>query len=140
MGRKVRGFTLIETVIVISLIGVVSAFGLSQFTSGGTSIANRIAAQDTVYRALQSARDEAIHRTGSPNDTAEADLEAALSDEFGSAAPAVTPNRVTFSYGRDGGLGAGRTAPLTVTIAPQTNPLRLCVFPETGRTAKEPCP
>jgi len=135
-----RGFTLIELVIVIGLIGTISALGISRFSASGTSIANRIEAQEAVYQALQTARDGALHRAGAPSDTVEADLSAALDAAFDDAAPAVIPSRVTFSQGRDGGLSGGRTTPLEITIAPQNDPIRLCVYPESGRAAKETCP
>ena len=91
--RRQAGFTLIEIVFVIGVLGVLATLGFRQFDFAGDGLADRIKARDAVIAKLQHARAVALYQLP-PNTSAnvEADLKKAADPIV------VVPESVSFSY------------------------------------------
>lgn len=143
-----RGFTLIETVFVITLMGVIASLGILRFSGDGKNLSEQLAAQDLVYAELQRARDESVHQSdvqpsGSIDREVTADLQGVLDERFGAGRFSASPTTVGFSYIERGAVhpddrpaGGGD---LAVRINPQQSDIRVCVAINSGRAEKGAC-
>lgn len=144
MARQ-SGFTLIEVVVVIALLGVLATLGLSRFAGGGPGFFDKLAAEDAVFTELQRARDESIQRldikqNGEIATSVIADLQGVLDERFGANQFEVNPDKVEFSYAENGAVHNLSASTLTVTVNSDGEAMTLCVATATGRTTKGDCP
>ncbi|RZU98608.1 pilus assembly FimT family protein [Spiribacter vilamensis] len=152
-----KGFTLLEIVIVLVILGVFAALGFRSF-SGGGSATDLAQAEDIVIAELRKARSRAVHRLPPSNDpdaAQVADLEGeigALNDRLGTSME-VCPVKVRFTVGDastrsvkeiscdeicepcDEGKSEYRVS-LTPT---EGDPRIICLNGQTGRVDRAPC-
>ncbi len=135
MARQV-GFTLIEIVFVIGVLGVLATLGLRNFDFAGKGLAEQLAARDTVIAELRRARAEALHRLEPSNGppTVTANLAGVVSTQW-----TVDPDELAFSYEGNGSLESPPPTPVEITIDGAGDTLRICLPTENGPIREGPC-
>ena len=137
MSRR-AGFTLIEIVFVIGILGVLATFGFRNFDFVGKGLAEQLAARDAVTAELRRARSQALHRLSPPpplsdSATVTADLKGAVSEQW-----TVDPVEVEFSYEGNGSI-AGPQSHVEITITEAGDTLWVCLPSTNGRISEGPC-
>jgi len=134
MARQV-GFTLIEIVFVIGVLGVLATLGLRNFDFAGGAFVDRIEARDAVIAELRRARAEALYRLPPENGAT-----AVTADIASAAAPvAVEPDEVAFSYNQRGG-SLTPSENVDIEVGSGDSILSVCVIHQTRRITGSPCP
>lgn len=146
--RRALGFTLIEIVVVIALIGVLATVGF-QTLGNGTRLADLLAAEDRVLAELRRARSAALYELPAidSDGTGETVEVANIANVVGGDA-SVCPVEVSFSYADfgaadgvtcNGCLPCPSSAPWTVTIELGNEQSCLSIADSTGRAQRVSC-
>jgi prepilin-type N-terminal cleavage/methylation domain-containing protein len=128
------GFTLIEIVFVIGVLGVLATLGVRQFDFAGDGLADRIRARDAVIAELQRARAVALHQLP-PNQSA-----VVVADLKTAADPiAADTESVSFSYEQSTATDKPATDQDIEIGENDSDSLYVCVYAGTRRISQGQC-
>lgn len=136
--RRAAGFTLIEIVVVIALLGILATLGF-QTLGNNTSLAELQKAQDEVLAELRRARSEALHQLPPTNgsDAVIAQIDAATEQA------SVCPQTVNYPYGQLGRAEPpacpSTSNPRVIIVERADERVCLTLAPETGRATRIDC-
>ena len=154
--KRHAGFTLIELVIVIGLLGILTTTGISSGFTNQSDIGDLIAAEDAVIAEIRRAR--SANTEGLPRDTSTSpDPESESESESGSAdlqeaadkvvdGVQVSPGSIDMVFGDYSFQGVevpGETAPFDIKISKNSasagNVRHLCVHSAIARVSRGEC-
>lgn len=135
MPRRAHGFTLVELVVVIVLLGIISAYVAPRFYNGRGGFAE-LTAQQELKQAIRFAQQLAMSRTGdtitfviNSNQIDILDNGISISNNFPqypiTLPSETTTNNLTLTFDRFGWTGNSATQTIVLTSA--TQPMNVCI-------------